>query len=170
MDPSEWGPAGWLFLHSVTFAQPAKPNAFQQQKLRNFFESLGYLLPCMKCCKHFQEFVKKRPPPVDDREKLCRWLVDAHNNANKERRNRFPVKLPVFSYEDAVKKYAYETDVLVEESKNERKYIRWIIYSVSVVVLLSVVSVCVGVLWFSCSGGRTCPAHKLLSSCSFSFR
>lgn len=164
MEISEWGPAGWLFLHSVTFAQPPKPNPSQQQKLRNLFESLGYVLPCMKCCKHFRAFVKKYPPPVHDREQLCRWLVDAHNNANSERRSKYPIKLPLFSYEDAVKKYAYDDDVLLQEAHDEKHLMRWVVYGVVSVVLLVVLAVCGGLLWFSCSGGRTCPAHKFLNS------
>ena len=161
MEPSQWGPAGWLFLHAITFAQPPKPGKQQQQKLKNLFESLGYVLPCVKCCRHFREFVAQHPPPVDDREQLCRWLVDAHNNANAEKREQYPVKLTPYAYEDAAKKYAYDRDVLTAEADKERHSIRWRLYIVVSVILLVIVLACGGLIWFSCTGGRTCPAHNL---------
>lgn len=132
----------------------------QQQKLKQLFDSLGYVLPCVKCCKHFREFVHKHPPPVGNREQLCRWLVDAHNNANEENRSKYPVRLPPFTYEDAVKQYAYERDVLTDSADKEKRQIQWSVYIVVIVLVVLLVVGCSVGLVFSCSGGRTCPAHR----------
>ena len=51
-----WGPAGWLFLHCVSFGYPENPdthdidNGFSPGTTRNrytrFFREIGNILPC----------------------------------------------------------------------------------------------------------------------------
>ena len=156
MDPSEWGPGGWKFLHSITFAQPKKPNKFLQKHLRQFFESLGYLLPCSKCAKHFVEFSEKNPIPVANRDELCKWLVDAHNNANRENRERLPVSIPEFSYEQAVEMYAYDDDMIntFEPICKPKKIDLLVIIVVVIAAIAVVATVCGLILRFSCYGSR----------------
>ena len=86
----EWGPAGWFVLHSITFGQPEHPNAEQAKHIRQFFTSLGYVLPCKRCGEHYRQFVEQNPIPADDREKLTKWLVRLHNNANASAGPAFP--------------------------------------------------------------------------------
>lgn len=157
MDPSEWGPAGWTFLHSITFGQPEHPNAEQAKHIRQFFTSLGYVLPCKRCGEHYRQFVEQNPIPADDREKLTKWLVRLHNNANASSRSRLPVKLPEFRYEDAVRRYAYDRDVLSNPPGCGSFSIGIMILFVTVAMIL--VAGAVALLVYSCSGGRTCPIN-----------
>lgn len=160
MDASQWGPAGWTFLHAISFAQAPYPSSDQQRILKQFFESIGHVLPCVKCCKHYQEFVAQHPPPVHDRELLCRWLVDAHNNANEENRAKMPVKMPLFTYEEAVKRYAYDTDILLDTAHSEKLAIKKYAYIAGAATIGVIILLCVGILIYSCTGGRVCPAHR----------
>ena len=51
-----WGPAGWLFLHCVTFGYPENPDTYDQEygfppgttrnRYRRFFIEVGNVLPC----------------------------------------------------------------------------------------------------------------------------
>ena len=82
------GPARWTFLHSITFGQPEHPNAEQARHIRQFFTS-RVRVPA-RCGEHYRQFVEQNPIPADDREKLTKWLVRLHNNANASGQSRFP--------------------------------------------------------------------------------
>lgn len=158
MNPTEWGPAGWKFLHSITFAQPEKPNAQQSQHIRNFFNALGHLLPCQKCARHYLEFLSENPVPTGSRDSLTRWLVRLHNNANRATRERMPVKLPEFRYEDAVRVYAYpDGDVIPNPVDSTRAHPA--IVTISVAVVVALVLGCLLLLVHACTGGRKCPIN-----------
>lgn len=86
MQANEWGPGAWKFLHACTFAVPANPDLSLQKSIKDYFTSLGDLLPCRRCAKHYKAFVKKYPIPCTSRDKLTRWLVALHNNVNRRRR------------------------------------------------------------------------------------
>ena len=105
MEINEWGPCAWKFMHASTFAQKRKIPLDRQAQLKAFFENVGNALPCTECCKHYNEFVKKNPPPVDSRDALSRWLVKVHNNVNKITNNPFSRHM---SFEEVRRIYAYE--------------------------------------------------------------
>jgi hypothetical protein len=106
-----WGPAGWVFLHSVTFGYPMNPDEFDanfeqppgttKERYKTFFENSGFVLPCRYCRESYQEFEKVDPvaDALDNRESLTRWLWRIHERVN--------VKLnkPGISYEELVQRY-----------------------------------------------------------------
>lgn len=159
MDPSEWGPGGWKLLHSITYAQPKYPNREQQKHINRFFESLPFVLPCKKCGEHFLKFMKQYPIPSHNRTKLCRWLVDAHNNANKKNRSKLPVPIPDFTYDQANELYAYEEDILdnsmVESTCKPQWYDICKILGLVLLVLLLIGGICCWAVHRSCLGS-TC--------------
>jgi len=57
--PTIWGGAAWKFLHTVALAYPANPTAAHKSDYRNFFLSIGNVLPCETCSGNFQEHIKK---------------------------------------------------------------------------------------------------------------
>ena len=67
----------------------------------NFFNSLPDVLPCKMCANHCRENLTKIPPQVQSKNSLSRWLVNFHNEVNRQNEK------PIFKYEDA--KTIYET-------------------------------------------------------------
>lgn len=103
MDPKWWGPHCWFFIHSVTLGYPNNPTEADKQNFKQFFESLGKVLPCIKCRNNYKQHLAKLP--LDDnvmssRDKLVKWLIDVHNEVNISTQ-----KSPM-SYETAVEAFA----------------------------------------------------------------
>lgn len=157
MDPSEWGPAGWKFLHSITFAQPEFPNTEQQNHIRQFFESLAHVIPCKRCSAHYQAFIRDNPVPTENRELLARWLVDLHNNANKSNRAKLPYSIPAYTYSDALKRYGYPSDVLSNPPPREVLTGLRVLAVVFVVLVVACLAGALSLAIYSCTGGRVCP-------------
>lgn len=84
-----WGPAGWLFLHSVSFGYPLKidnSNASKKIEYKVFFESVGDILPCKYCRESYNKYIQEIP--IDDhlnsRDALVKWLYLIHNKVNNK--------------------------------------------------------------------------------------
>jgi len=102
-----WGPSGWHFLHCVTFGYPIDPDKFNaergytreedkvQTKYKNFFRSVGHILPCRYCRNSYLEYIGEPQETVSNlsvvlppgkalksRLTLVRWLYDIHNKVN----------------------------------------------------------------------------------------
>ena len=87
-----WGPAGWLFLHSITFGYPEvidernDDHVHRRKSMNNFFENISGVLPCCLCRQSFTEFIQKFPigPHLNKRVDLVRWLYKMHNLVNNK--------------------------------------------------------------------------------------
>lgn len=82
-----WGPPGWLFLHSVTFGYPDEittENSYRVKHYQDFFNNLGYVLPCKYCRDSYNEYLDKLPVEyfLKSRKDLSRWLYLIHNKVN----------------------------------------------------------------------------------------
>ena len=84
LSPTNWGNNCWRFLHSSSFAWPDHPTPAQCESATKFYESLGDVLPCPKCRRHYNSHIQQNPPKVRSREELSRWLVDIHNAVNRQ--------------------------------------------------------------------------------------
>lgn len=82
---TNWGPDGWLFLHSCSFAYPEAPTTRDQEHARKFYENVGAMLPCEKCRRHYAQHLQADPVSnhVHSREALTRWVVSVHNKVNE---------------------------------------------------------------------------------------
>lgn len=101
MKPEVWGPHAWIFLHSVTMNYPKDPTQQDKKEMRDFFNSLRYVLPCEKCAKSLQKHMMKCPLTdniLNSRDSLVKWLIDIHNIVNKENDKA------VLSYQTAIQK------------------------------------------------------------------
>jgi hypothetical protein len=85
LSPSVWGPFFWHTMHIVALSYPAEPSYAHKRAAKDFFESLGHLVPCPKCREHYQQHLQKMPigPHLDRRDDLFRWTVNVHNEVNK---------------------------------------------------------------------------------------
>lgn len=158
MQASEWGPGAWKFLHAITFAQNKNIVPEQKQRLKQFFELIGYMLPCGVCQKHYRDYVQQHPVPVDDREKLSRWLVDLHNHVNVITDNSFMQKM---EYADVRDVYSYDYDpVRPDDNAPDKESSKTTATSVVAATMVSVLALAGGLVFFlmytSCRQGR-CP-------------
>jgi hypothetical protein len=91
-----WGPAGWLFLHCVTFGYPQDPDQYDvdnglpvgetRRHYYNFFREVGFILPCKYCRDSYRDFAKEVPlaNSIKNRETLTKWLHTIHNRVNNK--------------------------------------------------------------------------------------
>lgn len=101
MNPKFWGPHGWYFLHSVTMNYPKNPSEQDKQIYFNFFKSLEKVLPCEKCAYHYSQNLKKHSleEALESRDKFVRWLINVHNEVNKETGKR------EYTYDEVIQEY-----------------------------------------------------------------
>tara|TARA_X000001036_G_scaffold235030_1_gene219405 strand:+ start:2274 stop:2858 length:585 start_codon:yes stop_codon:yes gene_type:complete len=79
-----WGPPGWFFLHCVSFGFPVSPDEDKKKAYKEFFISIGKILPCKYCRASYDDFVKENPPRVSSRDDLVEWLWEIHNKVNEK--------------------------------------------------------------------------------------
>lgn len=89
-----WGPAGWLFLHSVTLGYPQDPDKYDvenglpngstRKHYYNYFREVGHILPCKYCRDSYREFATEIPLSkfMKNRDTLSQWLWIIHNRVN----------------------------------------------------------------------------------------
>lgn len=99
MDQNIWGPAAWLFLHSVTMNYKVKPSEIDKQKIRDLFDIIKEILPCKFCRNNYTNHIKKHPIKLDSKKELVYWLIDIHNMVNIQEGKK------TMSYEDVLAMY-----------------------------------------------------------------
>ncbi len=100
--PKTWGPPLWAFLHCLALAYPLHPSMEEQANMHRYFHAMKNVLPCHVCKVDFNRMMEDDPIEyhLDSREKLCRWIVDKHNQVNAK------TGAPQQSFEDSVIKGA----------------------------------------------------------------
>ena len=84
--PDTWGPHGWKFIHYVTMGYPEKPTNIQKNQYRNFFLSLGDVIPCILCKNNYIDHLKEYPlneEALRNKTNLMAWGIKVHNLVNK---------------------------------------------------------------------------------------
>ena len=86
MDTRFWGPSGWRLLHLITFTYEPSHRA----KVRKFFETLPYVLPCKFCRCSLSEYMDDDPvqDALESRKSLTKWLWRIHNKVNDKLRDQ----------------------------------------------------------------------------------
>ena len=89
MQTRVWGPAGWLFLHSIAQNYPWEPDKQKKQDYLQFFKLVGNVLPCRYCRESYQDFISEPSTLLDynvlsNRKTLTKWLYLVHNKVNKK--------------------------------------------------------------------------------------
>ena len=108
-----WGPPAWTFLHTVTYNYPENPTEDDKRNFYNFFMNLQHVLPCEKCRSHYKQNIQKYDlnNSLGSRQELVKWLIDLHNDINKDNGK------PVWSYSDVYNKYQdmYKSDSVINK-------------------------------------------------------
>ena len=97
VSPSEWGPGAWELLHGISerIGNHTKHILIQDERnelkltLRHFWA----LLPCLKCQKHYKEWIQKNNPESwiqgpfgsDLQDSMRNWVFNLHENVNRSR-------------------------------------------------------------------------------------
>ena len=99
----------WKLLHERSFKYLEAPSEDTKTKVFNFFNIEVKRIPCYVCRKHYTEFIDKNnlKDACNSRKNLCKFLIDLHNDVNKD------TKKPIMSYADVFKLYGYEYNKVV---------------------------------------------------------
>jgi hypothetical protein len=74
-----WGPSFWAVLHLASFGVPDDAPLQKRRDAHAFFTSVGPMLPCDQCRRHYAEHLAQQPIGT---QSVSRWLVDLHNRVN----------------------------------------------------------------------------------------
>ena len=84
MQTNVWGPAAWLFLHSIA----ANYTPDKIQGYLSFFSSLKFVLPCGACRKNYTRILKEVLPlkksVFKNRKTFMLWLFMLHNQVQRD--------------------------------------------------------------------------------------
>lgn len=86
MKTKMWGPHMWITLHVLAANYPNNPKPEDKAKYKNFFVSLGEMLPCCYCRDSYSFFSKLLP--IDNYLESSRymqyWVYLLHNLVNQK--------------------------------------------------------------------------------------
>ena len=127
MTDLNWGSGLWSFLHIMSFAKIDNPLKIQQ-----FMVSLGHILPCPRCRRHYETYIRENGIPT--KNNISKWLVDLHNVINKAQGK------PTISFTMASKMWSQKgrDECGCESSKNNIPTSK---YKILIIILLCIVSI-----------------------------
>lgn len=97
VSPGEWGPGAWILLHGLSERVGNQANIAlirdERNELKMTLRHLWALLPCLKCQKHYKEWIQANPPEkwidtpfgIDLKESMREWVFKLHENVNQSR-------------------------------------------------------------------------------------
>jgi len=90
METIYWGPAGWRFLHLLTFLYPEAPDTSDKILMYDMMTLLPDILPCKYCRASFTKYMANIDitPALESRDLLVEWLFKMHNKVNKKLRSQ----------------------------------------------------------------------------------
>ncbi len=85
--PSIWGNHAWSFLHAVALSFPVNASIQTKQDYKDFFLSIGKILPCHTCQNNFASHIVKPELNIDKYlghpHDLFSWTVKMRNEVQK---------------------------------------------------------------------------------------
>jgi len=130
MKNSQWGPAAWLFLHSVTFQYPENPTDQDKNNYKIFFDSLQNILPCPNCREHYQKNLKENPMNLESRESLIKWVIDLHNAVNKKNSKK------EYSYDEVNDLYQSTYNYSIKENESVESNMKFILILILIILII----------------------------------
>lgn len=97
ISPNCFGPPTWTLLHMLSFNYPEKiSESVEDFDLRNnmynFFELLGYILPCQQCRENYKKkfYNLDLMASLDTREDFIKWVYNLHDLVNQHLGKKSP--------------------------------------------------------------------------------
>jgi len=134
--PEVWGPFFWNTIHLVALGYPSEPTYVDKKAAKDFFESLGRLIPCPICRDHYTANLKEMPitSSLDKRRDLLTWTIKLHNKVNTLLNKPEKTEMEVLAYYEALGKRGrspiWNTDDLSEI--NMRSFLRGVATTVGI--------------------------------------
>lgn len=84
ISPKEWGNKFWDVMYYIALTYPTYPTETVKQSAKNFYTSLGNLLPCQTCREHYTSIIHRNPidNSLESRYALTAWVVMINNKVN----------------------------------------------------------------------------------------
>ena len=130
MKNSQWGPAGWLFMHSISFQYPENPTDKDKHNYKFFFESLQNTLPCPRCREHYKENLKENPIQLNSRNDLIQWVIDIHNSVNEKNSKK------IYSRDEVEDLYKSKYNYSIKENKSTESNMKLILIIILVMMII----------------------------------
>lgn len=83
-DVDRLGRHTWTFLHTAAAYYPTDPPAHHRSSMLGLLNALPTLYPCSHCAQDLAIEMQRRPPRVESRGALERWLCEIHNDVNRK--------------------------------------------------------------------------------------
>jgi hypothetical protein len=131
LSPSLWGREAWHFIHLVALTYPDKPTPDDVKEYHQFFESLGTVLPCPYCAKHYREKMKDNPIRLGSQTELFQWTVDIHNSVNKDNKKK------TLSYEKAFQEITKKLEGKEKPKEYSNYLVSGVALSVSMITMIT---------------------------------
>lgn len=87
MIPASWGRHFWTTIHIAAMGYPENPTFEDKVAYKEFYMTIGKVLPCKKCTINFARHIADMPIDsylIHGKRKLFDWTVYLHNTVNKE--------------------------------------------------------------------------------------
>jgi len=127
MDPSLWGYNGWAFIHNIALGYNDINNYQTKNNFNIFFNSIGDVIPCKKCSKHYKEYILNNPPNLENKDSLFKWTIDIHNNVNKI------LNKDIITYEEA---YDIWLNNKKNKNNNNNKIINYFLIILIIIIII----------------------------------
>jgi hypothetical protein len=85
IDPKLWASSAWSFLYYIILSYSINPTEQEKNDIKNFLNSYGDVIPCLKCRTNFKDHFHKNPlnyNALSSRLKLMNWLLNLYNEIN----------------------------------------------------------------------------------------
>lgn len=116
-----WGNHAWFFIDSILLSYPSNPSIEEKNNYKNFFYSLKYILPCLKCRNHYKEYLKKNPLNdniMDSKNNILLWIVNLHNKINNFNNKKEISLNKLYKYYSLIYKTDISTDSCYTKCSN----------------------------------------------------
>lgn len=86
-DPKVWGPHYWYMFHNMAYNYVERPSEETKRNLKNFIQSIPFILPCPLCSDHAKIFLERNNHLLDhsvsSRNNLMMFFFFFHNYVNQ---------------------------------------------------------------------------------------
>jgi len=130
--PETFGPDLWNSIHLICLGAPDNFfNISSKNDYLMFFRSLGTVIPCYECKKHYLNELIEYPPKLETNITLFKWSVDLHNRVNQRLNKK------EFPYEEALEYWKnYKTSTNTIQPKNDNYMIWIIIFNIIIIIII----------------------------------